>query len=93
MEHEGDGNTYSNWCTWNNPQKIVKGTTRFWNKRISGDHPDYNIINIDQNTEKSPEDLRKYLVTQIPVNNHQLTLVQKYLKGVKQLNYRDIFSF
>ena len=24
MEHEVDGDTSSNWCTWNNPQRIVK---------------------------------------------------------------------
>ena len=23
MEHEGDGDTYFNWCTWNNPQRIL----------------------------------------------------------------------
>ena len=24
MEHEGDGDTNCNWCTWNNPQVLVK---------------------------------------------------------------------
>ncbi len=32
----------------------------------SGDHPNYCIIEIDQNTEKIPGDLRR-LVTQTPV--------------------------
>ena len=32
MEYEGDGNTNCNWCAWNNPQKIGKGTGRLGNK-------------------------------------------------------------
>ena len=33
------------------------------------------IIEISQNTEKSPRDLRILVVTQPPVRNHQLSLV------------------
>ena len=33
-----------------------------------------------QNTEKSPEDLRRLAVTQTPVRNHQLKLMWKPLK-------------
>ena len=47
----------------------------YGNKRTSGDHLNYSIIKIDQNTEKSPGDLRRLAVTQTPVENHQLTLV------------------
>ena len=39
------------------------------------DHPDYSIIKICQNIKKSPGDLRRISVTQIPVRNHQLMLV------------------
>ena len=39
MEHGGDGDTNSIWCTWNNPQSIGKGTGRLGNER-SDDHPD-----------------------------------------------------
>ena len=42
---------------------------------IRGDHPNYSIVEISQNTEKSPGDLRRLAVTQTPVENHQLTLV------------------
>ena len=38
------------------------------------------IIEDDQNTEKSPGDLRKLDVTQTPVKNYQLTLMWKTLK-------------
>ena len=58
-EHEGDGDTSCNRCTWINPQMTDKWTRRLKNQRTSGDHPDYSIIKIGQNTEKSPEDLRR----------------------------------
>ena len=35
------------------------------------------------NTEKSPGDLRRLIVTQTPVENYQLILVWKFLKWVK----------
>ena len=35
----------------------------------------YSIVEIGQDTEKSPGDLRRLTVTQISVKNHQLTLV------------------
>ena len=38
------------------------------NKGITGDHPNYSIAEIGQNTEKSPWDLRRFVVTQTPVN-------------------------
>ena len=79
MDHEGDGNTNCNWCTWNNLQKIGKSG----NQRLSGDHPDYSIIKTGQNIEKSPGDLRRLAIPQIPGKAHQLTLAWKTLKGVK----------
>ena len=39
--------------------KIGKDTGRLRNKSTSGDHPKYIIVEIDQNTEKSPGDLRR----------------------------------
>ena len=80
MEHEGDGDTNCNWCTWNNPQRIGKGTGRLGNNRTSGDHQDYSIIKIGQNTEKSPEDLRRLAVIQTSMKHDQLKLVWKYRK-------------
>ena len=37
------------------------------------DLPDYSIIKVDQNTEKSPGGLRRLTVTQTSMRNHQLT--------------------
>ena len=39
------------------------------------DTPDYNIVEIDQNTKKSPRDLRRLAVSQTSVKSHQLTLL------------------
>ena len=47
----------------------------FGNKKTSGDCPKYSIVEIGQNTEKSPRDLRRLVVTQTPVKDHQLTLM------------------
>ena len=34
----------------------------------------YCIVEIEQNTKKSPEDLRRFAVTQTQVENYQLTM-------------------
>ena len=59
--------------------KIIKGHRGFGSWRPSGDHPNNSIIEDDQNTEKSPGDLRRLVVTQSPVKDHQLTLMWKTL--------------
>ena len=41
------------------PKRIGKGTGRLGDKRTSGDHPDYRIIKISQNTEKSSRDFEE----------------------------------
>ena len=51
------------------------------NQMTSKDHPDYSITKIDKITEKSPGKLRKFAVSQTPMN--QITLVWKTFKGVK----------
>ena len=44
------------------------------------------MILIGKNTEKSPGDLRKLSVTQIPVKDHQLTLAWKTCKEYNSIN-------
>ena len=73
MEHESDGDTSCNWCTRHSHQRISTRTGGLGNK--SGDHSNYSVAEICQNTEKSPGDLRRLTVTKTPVENHQLTLV------------------
>ena len=77
MEREGDGDVYCNLCTRNNYQNIDKRTRRHRNPRTSTEHPDYSIIKIGVNTEKSSGELRRLAVSQTPVKNHHLTLVWK----------------
>ena len=81
MEPESDGDTNFNWYARYSHQRIDKGTGGLGNKRTSEDNPNYGIVEIGQNTEKSPE-LRRLAVAQNPVRNHRLTLVGKTLKRV-----------
>ena len=48
-------------------KRTDKVTGGLGNKRTSRDRPNNSIIKIDQNIEKSPGDLRRLAVTQIPV--------------------------
>ena len=75
MEYEGDNYTNRDWCFWYSHQRIDKGTGGRGNKRASGDHLNYYIIENGQNTEKSPGDLRSLSVTPTPVKNQQLKLM------------------
>ena len=79
MEHESDGNTNCRWGSRYSHQRIDTGPGGFENKRTSGDYSNYGTVEIGQNTEKSPGDLRRLAVTQTPVEDHQLTLVWKTL--------------
>ena len=54
---------------------VIKGGIE--DKKTSGDHPNYSIAEIDQNTKKSPGDLRRLAVAQTPVENPRLTPVRK----------------
>ena len=61
-----------NWknCNWHarySNQIIGTGTGGLGNKRTSGDHPNYNIVEICQNTKKRPGDLWSLAVAKIPV--------------------------
>ena len=53
---------------------LRKETGRFGNRGTNRDHPNYNNVEIDQNTEKSPGDMRRLAVSQSPVKDSQLTL-------------------
>ena len=82
-ETESDVYTNYNWCAWYSHQRIIKGTEGLGNKRTSGDHPNYSITEIGQDTEKSPGDLRKLTVTHTPVKDHQLTLRCPWCNGYR----------
>ena len=71
MEHESDDNNNCNWCFWYSNRGINKGTGGLRNNWTSGDHPKYCINEIGQNTEKSPGDLRRLVITQMSVKTQQ----------------------
>ena len=75
MEHERDFRTNSNWRSWHSHQRIIIGAGGLGNKRTRRDHPNDYITENDQNTEKSPEDLKRLAVTQTSVKDQQLTLI------------------
>ena len=75
MKHESDSDSNCNWHTRYGHQRIDTRTKGFGNKRASGDHPNYSIDEIGQNTKKSPGDWRRLAVTQTPVENNQLMLM------------------
>ena len=76
VENERDGDTDCNWR-----QKVSKKTRGHWNKRMSGDHPNNSIVEIGQNAEKCPGDLRRLAVTQTPVKDYHLVQIWKTLKA------------
>ena len=78
--HESNLYTNRNWFFWHSHRRIDKGTGGLENKRSSGDHPNYCIMEIGQNTEKGLGDTRRLAVTQTPVKDHQLTLIWKTRK-------------
>ena len=58
------------------PGTVTKGLIKgLGNKRTSGDHLNYYIIEIGRNTQKSPGELRRLAVTQTPVKDHQQLLM------------------
>ena len=57
------------------PKRLGKINGRIENQRMKRAYPDYNIIDICQNTEKSPVHLRRLAVSQTLVNDRQLLLV------------------
>ena len=75
VEHERDGDKNRNWYSWHSLQRIYIRTGGHGNKRTSGEHPNDSIVEIGQNTGKSPGDLRRLAVNQTPVINQRRTLV------------------
>ena len=75
VKYECDDYTPHYWNSWYSHRRIRQDNGGLGNKRTSRAHPYYNIIEIGQNTKKSPGDLRRLAITQTPVKDHQLTLM------------------
>ena len=78
-----DSDANCSWDTQCSHQRIYTRTRRLGNKRMNREHPNYSIVEISQNTQKSPGDLRRLGVNQNSVKNHQHMLRWKTLRGVK----------
>ena len=75
VEHKSGGFTNCNWCSCYSHQLTNTRTGVLGNKRTSGDHPNYLIIEIGHNTEKSPGDMGILIVTETLEKDNQLTLM------------------
>ena len=75
LELDSDNYTNCHWCFLYIYQRLRKRIWGLRNKRTSGDHPNYSIIDVSQNTKKGPGDLRRLVISQVPVKYHQLTLM------------------
>ena len=82
MEHESDGDTYSNWQARYSQQRVGAEIGILGDKRTNGCLTNNSIVEIGPNTVKSPGDLRRPAVIQTPVRSQQLLLVWKTRKGV-----------
>ena len=94
-EHESDDYTNCNWCSSYSYQRVVTRIGGLGNKKTSRNHPNKSIIEISQNSEKSPGVSRRLAITQTHGNDYQLTVVWK-TQGVnnnwKKNNCIDISS-
>ena len=54
---------------------LLQGLGRLRNNGTIGEHTNYNIDEIGQNTEKCPGDVKRLATTQTPVKDYQLTLI------------------
>ena len=54
MEYENDGDTNCNWYGGYSHPRFGTGTDGLGNKRTSGEHPNYSMVEIGPYTEKSP---------------------------------------
>ena len=83
MDHKSNGDTIGILRVQYSYQRIGKRTGGLGNKRTSGDHSNYCVVEIGKNIKKSPVDLWRLALTQTPVKDHQLMLMWKNLKRVK----------
>ena len=68
---EPDRDTDFNWCDCSDLQMLGKKAGRAGNYKTNGKYRCYNIAGFIQNTEKSPEDLRRLALNQTQVKYHQ----------------------
>ena len=59
------------------PQRLERRLEQLELRRQNRGHPNYSIVEISQNTEKCPGDLKRLAVPQTPVKDNQFILKWK----------------
>ena len=77
MEHENDSDTIYYWCSLKDRQRLGKPTGIPGNRRMCRDHPICCVVEIGQNTERNPGDLRRFVLTQTSLKDLELMLFKK----------------
>ena len=80
VEHGSNDDINCYWRTWYDSRSFGKKNRGNENQMKNRDHPDYIIVMISQNTEKSPGDRRKFAAIQALLKDNQLTLVRNTQK-------------
>ena len=65
---------YGDFAVWNGPQRLRKRTGRVENQRKNRNNLDYCIVEIGENTERNPGNLRRLAANQTPVKEQWPTL-------------------
>ena len=68
---------------------VIKSIGRLGGWRTSGNHPNYSIIENDQNTEKSPEDLRRLKETYCHSNSCEKLSTKTDVKNSQGVNNNE----
>ena len=77
MEHEGNDYANRDWCFRYSNKMIIERIGGLGSYRTSGEHPNYSIVKNGQNSEKSPGDLRRLVVTQTQMGKHKWVNINK----------------
>ena len=62
------------WIVEFGTKRLERKTEGIGNQRMDGDYPDYRIVKIGQNSEKSHGYFIRFAVTQTPVKDHQVNI-------------------
>ena len=84
--YESDSNTNCNLRTCNDLQRLRKRIGKVGDRGKNKDYPDYSIVNIGKNTQKSPGDPERATDTQISI---KMSLVNA---GCKKWYNNESFS-
>ena len=83
IEHADNGDIHCSRCTRNGPQSLGKRIRRVRNQRKNPGHSNYGIIEISQNTEKSPGYMRRLSGNQTSEEPQLLLLLKTHKKILK----------